>query len=137
MSEDSTSTTTNDINYALYQSLKMKYDAEIQECKSTLLIYFNNPVAIGEHPQHLEEMDKLLEKMANSSDKLEILGKQRKYLLVNTNNQKLKQNTNSDKTNTKQKIIKYVNEMNIEEFNILAALINKDNQDSKSKILKN
>ena len=41
-----------------YDSLKKKYEAEIQEARATVLIYFNNSVGIGEHPQQLEEMDK-------------------------------------------------------------------------------
>ena len=45
------------------------------------MIYFNNSVGIGEHPQQLEEMDKLLEKMANSKDKLELLDNEKKNLL--------------------------------------------------------
>lgn len=61
------------IRSQLILSIKNKYLSEIQECKSTLLIYFNNPVAIGEHPQHLEEIDKLLEKAAAAKDKLEFL----------------------------------------------------------------
>jgi hypothetical protein len=66
----------------LFNALKLKYEAEIQECKATLMIYFNNSVGIGEHPQQLEEMDKLIEKMANSEDKLEVLKKE-KNLFVN------------------------------------------------------
>tara|TARA_Y100000816_G_C25692847_1_gene366423 strand:+ start:74 stop:301 length:228 start_codon:yes stop_codon:yes gene_type:complete len=61
------------ISQELYKSLKLKYQAEISEAKATLLIYFTNPVAIGEHPQHLEEMDKLLDSMATANDKLEML----------------------------------------------------------------
>jgi|TARA_B100000900_G_C20601848_1_gene725986 hypothetical protein len=61
------------ITQQLYNSLKLKYEAEISEAKATLLIYFSNPVAIGEHPQHLEEMDKLLDSMATANDKLEML----------------------------------------------------------------
>ena len=61
------------IRSQLILSMKNKYLSEIQECKSTLLIYLNNPVAIGEHPQHLEEIDKLLEKASTAKDKLEIL----------------------------------------------------------------
>jgi hypothetical protein len=34
-----------------------------------------SPVAIGEHPQHIEEMDKLIDAMATASDKLEALEK--------------------------------------------------------------
>lgn len=57
----------------LYRSLQLKYESEIQEHKTTLQIYFNNPVAIGEHPQHLEEMDTLLDKIATTQDKLDNL----------------------------------------------------------------
>ena len=49
------------------------------ESEATLLIYFNNPVGIGEHPQHLEEMDKFVEKMTNAKDKLEMLETIYKY----------------------------------------------------------
>ena len=35
--------------------------------------YLENSVGIGEHPQHLEEIDKLLEKMASAEDKLNVL----------------------------------------------------------------
>ena len=57
----------------LLKSLKLKYEQEIQENKATMLIYLENPVGIGEHPQHLEEMDTLIDKMATAKDKLEIL----------------------------------------------------------------
>ena len=66
----------------LFNALKLKYEAEIQECRATLMIYFNNSVGIGEHPQQLEEMDKLLEKMVNAEDKLGVLKKE-KTLFVN------------------------------------------------------
>jgi hypothetical protein len=49
------------------------------EAEATLLIYFNNSVGIGEHPQHLEEMDKFVEKMTNAKDKLEMLETVYKY----------------------------------------------------------
>lgn len=48
----------------------MRYESEIQESKTTMLIYLTNPVGIGENPQHLEEMDKLLEKISTVMDKL-------------------------------------------------------------------
>ena len=38
-----------------------------------MLIYFNNSVGIGEHPQHLEEMDTMLTKITEANDKLESL----------------------------------------------------------------
>jgi hypothetical protein len=61
----------------LYKALKTKYEAQIAEAEATLSIYFNNPVGIGEHPQHLEEMDKFVAQLAEAKDKLETL----KYVL--------------------------------------------------------
>jgi len=63
------------IRKELLTTLKQRYQYEIQHGKATMLIYLNNPVGIGEHPQHLEEMDTLLEKMAGAEDKLTILDK--------------------------------------------------------------
>ena len=63
------------ISNELYLSLKMKYNNEIQSYKTTLLIYFEKPVGISEHSNHIDEMDKLLEKMTSANDKLTILEK--------------------------------------------------------------
>ena len=60
----------------LVQALKTKYDADYQMHKANLEIYLNNPVGIGEHPQHFEEMDKLVESMTAARDKLEVLDKE-------------------------------------------------------------
>ena len=57
----------------LVQALKTKYEADYQMHKANLDIYLNNPVGIGEHPQHFEEMDKLVESMTAVRDKLEVL----------------------------------------------------------------
>lgn len=63
------------ISNIMYQALETRYQSEILTAQATILIYFNNPVAIGEHPQHLEEMDKLLEQMSTAQDKLDMLSK--------------------------------------------------------------
>ena len=63
----------------MYEALSLKYRSEIAEAEATLLVYLTTPVGIGKHPQHLEEMDKLVEKFANAQDKLESLEKIRKY----------------------------------------------------------
>ena len=60
----------------LVQALKTKYDADYQMHKANLEIYLNNPVGIGEHPQHFEEMDKLVESMTAARDKLEVLNQE-------------------------------------------------------------
>ena len=60
----------------LVQALKSKYGADYQMHKANLDIYLNNPVGIGEHPQHFEEMDKLVESMTAARDKLEVLNEE-------------------------------------------------------------
>ena len=56
-----------------YHALDKKYDYEIYDAKARLSVYFTSPVGIGEHPQFKEEMDKLLEKIANAEDKKSVL----------------------------------------------------------------
>jgi hypothetical protein len=73
------------IQKKMIDALALKYESEIADAEATLLIYFSNPVGIGEHPQHLEEMDKFVEKMANAKDKLETLKEFVKYNLNDGN----------------------------------------------------
>jgi hypothetical protein len=60
----------NRIGKRMFESLVLKYESEVAEAEATLMVYMENPVGIGEHPQHLEEFDKFVEKLANASDKL-------------------------------------------------------------------
>ena len=54
-------------------SLGVGVTAAIAEAKATVLIYLMNPVGIGEHPQHLIEVDKQLDKIAQAEEKLDAL----------------------------------------------------------------
>ena len=63
------------IGEQMIEALKAKYEADYKEAEVTVKVYCNNPVGIGEHPQHLEEMDKLVEKMSSAKDKLEIINR--------------------------------------------------------------
>lgn len=63
------------ISRRLYQAIEAKYTADIMDARARLSIYFESPVAIGEHPQHTEEIDKLVELLANATDKLDTLSK--------------------------------------------------------------
>lgn len=69
------------IQKKMIEALILKYQSEMAEAETTLMIYFSNPVGIGEHPQHLEEMDKFVEQLANAKDKLETLKEFVKYNL--------------------------------------------------------
>ena len=62
-----------ELRRAILQALEDKYNAQISEAEATLKIYLEKPVAIGEHPQHLDEIDKLIEKIAHAEEKLQIL----------------------------------------------------------------
>ena len=66
----------SDIKHQMIDALRTKYEAAYKEAHCTLEIYLTKPVAIGEHPQHFEEMDKLVASMTDNSDKLETLRNQ-------------------------------------------------------------
>ena len=58
---------------ALLDALEDRYQAVISEADATIKIYLEHPVGIGEHPQHVDEADKLIEKIANAEEKLKVL----------------------------------------------------------------
>ena len=55
---------------ALLDALRDKYEADISASFATINIYLDNSVGIGEHPQHLEELDKLIDKIAQAEEKI-------------------------------------------------------------------
>ena len=58
---------------AILDALRARYEAEIAEADATANIYLENSVGIGEHPQHIEEDDKQIDRIANAKEKLEVL----------------------------------------------------------------
>ena len=58
---------------ALLQALEDKYNAQISEADATIKIYLDHSVGIGEHPQHIDEVDKQLQKIAEADEKLKAL----------------------------------------------------------------
>ena len=61
------------LRQAIIDALEDRYNAQISEADATIKIYFENSVGIGEHPQHVDEVDKLIEKIANAEEKIKIL----------------------------------------------------------------
>tara|TARA_R100001591_G_scaffold56698_1_gene66323 strand:- start:179 stop:385 length:207 start_codon:yes stop_codon:yes gene_type:complete len=61
------------LKLALIQALEDKYNAQISSADATIKIYLTNSVGIGEHPQHLEEMDKLLQQIVDAEEKIKAL----------------------------------------------------------------
>ena len=64
----------------MLDALRSKYNADYKQAKLTLDIYLKNAVGIGEHPQHFEEMDKLVDAMATAKDNLMTLNEE--FLLL-------------------------------------------------------
>ena len=58
---------------AILNALRAKYEAEIAEADATINIYLENSVGIGEHPQHIDEIDKLFQKIADAQEKLQAI----------------------------------------------------------------
>ena len=61
------------LRQAILQALEDKYNAQISAADATIKIYLEHSVGIGEHPQHIDEIDKLIEKIANAEEKLKTL----------------------------------------------------------------
>ena len=58
---------------AILNALRARYEAEIAEADATVNIYLENSVGIGEHPQHIDEVNKLIDKIAQAKEKLDVL----------------------------------------------------------------
>mgnify|MGYP001245263071 CR=1 FL=1 len=56
-------------------ALLFKYQAEMKDATYILSNYLSNPVAVGEHPHLLEEMDKAVYKYAEANEKFATLVK--------------------------------------------------------------
>ena len=58
---------------AILDALEARYNSQIAEADATIKIYLENSVGIGEHPQHIDEVDKLVQKIADAQEKIEVL----------------------------------------------------------------
>jgi len=57
----------------LLQALEDDYNAKISKADAIIKIYLTNSVGIGEHPQHLDEIDKQLSIITDSEEKISAL----------------------------------------------------------------
>ena len=58
---------------AIVDALEARYNAHIAEAEATVKIYLENSVGIGEHPQHIDEIDKQFQKIADAQEKLQAI----------------------------------------------------------------
>ena len=57
----------------LLDALYAKYQADKADAVARLNIYLSSSVGIGEHPQHIDEMDSIIEQYATAEDKRQSL----------------------------------------------------------------
>jgi len=65
-----------------FDALKNHFLAEQTSALHNLMVYFENPAGIGEHPDLQEEMRKQVETIANADDALDTLDRHRDMLLT-------------------------------------------------------
>ena len=58
---------------AILKALEDRYEAQISEADASLKIFLDHSVGIGEHPQNIDEVDKLIQKISSAKGKLETL----------------------------------------------------------------
>ena len=61
------------IKEKILEALKKRYQAQVAEGFAVINIYLQNPVGIGEHPQHLDEIDKLLGQIKEAEEKISLI----------------------------------------------------------------
>jgi hypothetical protein len=57
------------------RALKSRYNAQKDNAFATLEVYLTNSTGIGEHPQIMDEIDKLIRSIADADGCLEVLSK--------------------------------------------------------------
>jgi hypothetical protein len=57
----------------LLNALVAHYNAKIQSAEANLLAYFKNPTGVGEHPDLVAEMVKLVDNVNNARGALQVL----------------------------------------------------------------
>ena len=58
---------------AILEALEARFEAQVSEAEATIKIYLENSVGIGEHPQHIDEIDKQLQRISEAEEKLEAI----------------------------------------------------------------
>ena len=69
-------------NNELLEASKLHFKAKCARAEANLKNYLNNPAAIGEHPDLVEEVIKLVQQIAEAKEALEYIGQ---YEVLNEN----------------------------------------------------
>ena len=71
------------IETSLLNATILRYQSEKESAIAELLVYLRNPVAIGDHPGFLDEIDKLVDAACTAEVKLNFL--QRTFAMADDN----------------------------------------------------
>ena len=62
-----------DVGEALLLALELKYEGDIAIGKANIEVYMGNAAGIGEHPDIVNAVDSQIEKVAEASEKLDVV----------------------------------------------------------------
>ena len=63
----------NGTGVALLAALEIKYEGDIAIGKANIGVYMNNASGIGDHPDIIDAIDDQIEKVAEASEKLDVV----------------------------------------------------------------
>jgi len=64
-----------DTKLLMLDALRKKYEAQIADAYASALVYLNSAVGIGDHPQFIDELDKLINKISSAEESIQTLNK--------------------------------------------------------------
>ena len=57
----------------IVDALEKKYEAQMAQAEANIKVFMENPVGVGEHPNIVQEVEKLLKEIKDAKEKLDEL----------------------------------------------------------------
>ncbi len=65
----------------IVDALEKKYEAQMAQAEANIKVYMENPVGVGEHPNIVHEVEKLLKEIKDAKEMLDELKNWRWYVV--------------------------------------------------------
>ena len=65
----------------IVDALEKKYEAQMAQAEANVKVYMENPVGVGEHPNIVQEVEKLLKEIKDAKEMLDELKNWRWYVV--------------------------------------------------------
>ena len=65
----------------IVDALEKKYEAQMAQAEANVKVYMENPVGVGEHPDIVHEVEKLLKQIKDAKEMLDELKNWRWYVV--------------------------------------------------------